>query len=105
MKKYFTCLLLAFFMFGCATTSEPKISKNAETKEYSSMLYAMKVTSDDGWQTASMIDSDDRSYSLKRQKSATGILLKNSKISVHIKGSFALFQSEEGEMIVLEEPK
>lgn len=103
MRKYFLCLFLAFFIFGCASGSSVKAPQSPEIKEYSSAFYAIRLSSTDGWNTASVVDSDDNSYDMVKQNAATGLLLKSDKVSVHIKAQFALFTNEFGEMIVLEE--
>ena len=105
MKKYFIYFIATFFIFGCAATSEVKPNKNVEVKEYSSVFYAIRLTSEDNWRSAYVIDSEDNEYNLKRQNSANGILLKDDKINIHIKDQFALFQNEHGEMVLLEEAK
>lgn len=107
MRNFLACLLLSVFMAGCAASSATKSSTKVEERQFSSVFYAVKLTSSDGWQTATMEDSDGDVYELKKKDTPKGLFLvaDNKRVNIHIKGQNALLQNSMGEFFVLEEAK
>lgn len=106
MKNFLTCLILTLFIAGCASSSAVNSKVKVEERQFSSIFYAVRLTSSDGWQSATMEDSDGDVYELKKKETPKGLFLVSDKrVNIHIKGQNALLQNEMGEFVVLEEAK